>query len=476
MDRFKIFPSIGIARLGGSKREYFLCPEKSDSLGIEIGADSKETEIKNFKDGDGLIKRQGARFRVFELDEATKEYLPVDMSTISVEWKVSLANKKAAVDRSKNLPPNLPPDTAPQLPFALRPNHEELIIKGGEKTITGKNSNGVFFDSAKYKKDIVYLGELKTDSNGNLIVLGGYGNSKSPSNAPLAATPNSGFYFSDDWYDDTSDGYVFGEITLADGTKFQTNSSWIIVGPPDFAPGVRSFVSLYDIIEELFLPLPISTSFTKHIEPLISKFLSYKWVQNKDFSIPYTIKELSDNSAASKIKRIKANASITKRISELREFTVTSIQKKHIENWVNGDFINEVNTAENNLMTGDSLTKIVLDTTVGQGFFPGIEGGIVLRNKNIFSEPFRIKSTIEPGDITAMMALPWQADFIECKTNWWPTQRPQQVHLADGKIEEWDRNIVIGNNYNHKKLVDNFNKLGFVKPVGNEQIESERSL
>ena len=25
------------------------------------------------------------------------------------------------------------------------------------------------------------------------------------------------------------------------------------------------------------------------------------------------------------------------------------------------------------------------------------------------------------------MALPWQADFYECSTHWWPAQRPDNV-------------------------------------------------
>ena len=33
----------------------------------------------------------------------------------------------------------------------------------------------------------------------------------------------------------------------------------------------------------------------------------------------------------------------------------------------------------------------------------------------------------QPGDINAYMALPWQADFNECNTNWWPAQRPDIV-------------------------------------------------
>lgn len=57
----KIFPSIGIARLGDSEKEFFLVPE---APGI-----APEPE-GGFKDKDRRIKRQGARFRLYGFDEA----------------------------------------------------------------------------------------------------------------------------------------------------------------------------------------------------------------------------------------------------------------------------------------------------------------------------------------------------------------------------------------------------------------------
>src|SRR5690349_7898831 len=107
MDRFKIFPSIGVARLGGSKSSFFICPESEYSLGVELDIAGVEKEIEYFKDGQGLIKRQGARFRVFELDPDSNEYKPADMTKLTVEWTAHLVNKKAAVVRPAN-PPGIP--------------------------------------------------------------------------------------------------------------------------------------------------------------------------------------------------------------------------------------------------------------------------------------------------------------------------------------------------------------------------------
>ena len=61
----------------------------------------------------------------------------------------------------------------------------------------------------------------------------------------------------------------------------------MIVGPPDFAPGVKNFVTLYDVIQDLavrrgLLPAPTEPpnrpSFTRHIQPILASALGYRWV------------------------------------------------------------------------------------------------------------------------------------------------------------------------------------------------------
>ncbi|GES76036.1 hypothetical protein RCL2_000343800 [Rhizophagus clarus] len=72
------------------------------------------------------------------------------------------------------------------------------------------------------------------------------------------------------------------------------------------------------------------------------------------------------------------------------------------------------------------LNKAALEWCVGGPFFPGIEMTYLAYDKNTFHVyDFRINSDMfRPGDINAYMALPWQADFNECNTHWWPAQRP----------------------------------------------------
>ncbi len=47
-----------------------------------------------------------------------------------------------------------------------------------------------------------------------------------------------------------------------------------------------------------------------------------------------------------------------------------------------------------------------------------------------------------PGDLTALMALPWQADFWDCRDGWWPAQRPDDVRRFSGVRQigcQWHR-------------------------------------
>src|SRR5690242_16783288 len=82
-----IFPKIGIARLGNSQ-EYFIGPE-SPGVALE--------PVGGFKDALGQINRQGARFRIYGFDDAGVVVAELtSKNKVSINWRVSVANKKAA--------------------------------------------------------------------------------------------------------------------------------------------------------------------------------------------------------------------------------------------------------------------------------------------------------------------------------------------------------------------------------------------
>jgi hypothetical protein len=75
----------------------------------------------------------------------------------------------------------------------------------------------------------------------------------------------------------------------------------------------------------------------------------------------------------------------------------------------------------------EALSRAALEPCVGAPFYPGIEITYIATAPDTWSGPCRVKQSFRPGDITSHMALPWQSDFSECATNWWPTARPDDV-------------------------------------------------
>jgi hypothetical protein len=110
------------------------------------------------------------------------------------------------------------------------------------------------------------------------------------------------------------------------------------------------------------------------------------------------------------------------------------------------------------------MTRAALRAAVGRGFFPGIEAGIITRDPTIYATPFDFRidhAQLQPGDLTAQMAVPWQADFFDCAGAWWPSQRPDNVRRIAAASDEvpWDRGIT-----SHLEMVHNFPKLAFITP------------
>jgi len=89
----------------------------------------------------------------------------------------------------------------------------------------------------------VYLGELRTDHHGRLIVLGGRG--KAAGDGPLV-----GFSDNPGWADDICDGPVKVKIKLHHEDREvepdRIRNAWVVTAPPDYAPDLSNVVTLYD--------------------------------------------------------------------------------------------------------------------------------------------------------------------------------------------------------------------------------------
>src|ERR1700730_422844 len=254
---YRIHPGIGVARIGNSSTEdgtegYFIGPEVPDIAFVPPGG--------KYRDDDKNIKRQGARFRIYEYTyvlvgpplwlepnpDAAAFVREITSDDADIEWHVHLANLKSK-DQHGNAAYNDP----------------------GEKTIAGPNKSVDIGGSALGAN--VPLGTLQTDGTGRLIVVGGFGKSASPQGLPLIGLFNNG------WYDDVSDGSVRATIVMkGTGAKPAVEPAWAIVGVPGFAEPISAIVTMYDLAYDIATKLPppnmlvppTTVSFTRDIYPV----------------------------------------------------------------------------------------------------------------------------------------------------------------------------------------------------------------
>lgn len=237
---------------------------------------------------------------------------------------------------------------------------------------------------------------------------------------------------------------------------------------------------------------------------------------------------------------------------------LTDTQLFILKQWAEGKFINEkeekiVDDIQDETRA-EKLDSGVIANIIGGAFCPGGEVSWVIRNPVIYSKPYRINANpeflpgmdnstagttpgvqaynhpdnlsltsnyekgLEPGDITKMSALPWQADFNECSMQtvnvtfqewntinpanpndpflekyqetfdvlWWPAHRPMQVfkQVTDGNGKviatnqvNWARGIP--QTYEGDlKMVTAWNELGFVlyDASSGRYLEKERNF
>lgn len=310
-------PSVGIARLGNSPKDFYLTPISIGGLPLECDAYGNPTgePFSTFKDALGRVKRQAQPFKVLRTQDGVA-YEEVTLSTSgvqSIEWTVHLANKKAAWYQFSELQGNLllgEENSYENQKISLRnatvtdPNcrQKKLIIDPGPRTLSGANQRvevsretiptdypfGSFPNSnPKYGWPINSLGTLKTDSEGRLLVLGAYGRAGGDE-------PISGYGGADTWYDDIADGPVYCTVTFTDGTS-QNLTAWVACCSPDFAPEIVNISTLDDTMFDVavryfnFQPdiyqndswnLNYVVNFQRDILPIIQRISRYQWVSN----------------------------------------------------------------------------------------------------------------------------------------------------------------------------------------------------
>lgn len=497
---YRIHPGLGIARLGNSAAEFFVGPEVPGIPSHELAADGSDgPPLSTYKDAQGRIKRQAARFSVweYERDEASgAEALigEVKPARATIEWSVGLANTKAAGFAIFGAQP--PQRRNPGVPLS------QLSITPQYPTIGGANRQATATTSGLFRGQAVDLGELRTDALGRLLVLGGRGLSFSPSNKPI-----TGFANNRDWCDDVADGPVDATLTFADGTRRSVDKgSWVVVAPPDYAPSVLGITTLYDValdaaVSRGWRHAPAMPSFRDEVLPILQRVAALRFVnqfaQWNSFSRDYALLGTAGNPTADTLRKDTHALLLDIELSSvLDRFAFTARQKTVLALWAQGSFVQDFAVAAPPaIRSPEAIDRAALDATVGGGFFPGIEIGILSTNPELYDEPFRltrqafsdndpsigaaVQTTLRAGSLTERMACPWQADFMKCSGNWWPAQRPDTVTVRPADptpSADWDLGI-----HSHIDLVANFWKLGFLHPAtapngDSVMVESERDV
>ena len=501
----KIHPAIGIARLGNSPDEFFIGPEIPGIYPRPTGG---------YRDTQGRIKRQAARFRLFGYDKNGKTIREITAQEASITWTVTLANKKAEWIKFQG-PKSRTNKKLRRNPTVI--DRKTLIIDPGPRSLHGPNQ-AASFDTGTFLGVRVPLGEIRADQQGRLLVLGGFGHSSSPASNPI---DEEEFANNDGWHDDVSDGPVTAIVEFkSDGTSAEAVGAWVICAPPKFAPELENVITLYDTlrqvaVDKLGLKLPAKPSFTKDIFPLLQRAVRMKWVSGmvshpeehgisraRDHdevkvpahsTLPGVIPPSGTASARAAIFDKLRDPALRPRQSsgesdmpmihsdfypaEVNQ-PLTKIQYSWMKKWKNGNFIDDWPgpPTPSRRITPEGLDRAALEPCVGGAFYPGIEASWMLRDVYKFSEPFRLDpASLEAGDVTKQMAVPWQADFTDCAQEgelaWWPAQRPDEVFPEGGGLQvPWTRDIV-----NSKAdMIRKWHRLGFVVKKGRKYVETER--
>ena len=316
----RIHPAIGIARVGNSE-EYYLGPESmagmdvsnaektKGGLPIKPGTDCTTILSTDLRDGGGKLKRQAARFRIYQYafpDAAGTETYPVSTQACPAEvqigsqvdgkivkdivWTVHLANKKANSWKGGD---GVQPFESNALPHLRNPAFGDLadparlktlVIDAGPRAVQASLQALVRFDAdtqpscadlasggitglphytPSFPKGgaaeiaaantpggvIRSLGAITTEANGRLLVLGGYGKACGfdMQGNYSASARLEGDVNNDNWFDDVADGPVTALLIFSDGTtRAVEGGAWVISSDPSYAPQTANVVSLWD--------------------------------------------------------------------------------------------------------------------------------------------------------------------------------------------------------------------------------------
>lgn len=465
----KIHPSIGIARVGNSRKDdgYYIGPQVTDPAPQPPGY---------YRDGSGALKREVAQFRIYGYNAAGRAVRELRMDAgAEIEWTVELANHKGAwynFELALDIPEaaTAPPSTRRN---ANVKDRRKLAITPSPRCIDAPSAQGAqyHFDDGSFMGITVGLGELRTDARGRLLVFGGHGKSASVDGKPPTTFANN-----DGWYDDTSDGPVTARVRL-DGRDLDVAPAWVVVAPPNYGPQQKSVRTMYALMTDMAiqagqLPAPTRPSFTHDLLPIFAALCDLQWMNagfaaGFGYGMPqhlldpsYLHKLAQPGDTYKELRRTVANAfrnPLDNDISQKpwpwvygdamdvpmppipRAMTaLTTTQLALLDSWAEGHFvadyiagnlpprhIDEVPLPEQPAM----LDRAALEFCLADAFHPGCEMTWPVRHATMYLEPYRWRhrnrdnpepdygSTLTPGEATSYNG-PLYAQFAGSITRW----------------------------------------------------------
>ena len=114
-----------------------------------------------------------------------------------------------------------------------------------------------------------------------------------------------------------SDGPVTARVRI-DGAAVPCDPAWVVVGPPSYAPDLKSVRTMYDLLRSLFVetghfPEPTTASVRDDILPILTRVTRLQWV-NQGFATAYGWH------AAARVRQPALVAHLSKPGDEFREF------------------------------------------------------------------------------------------------------------------------------------------------------------
>jgi hypothetical protein len=458
-----IHPAIGIARVGSSETEYLLGPQVPFSAPREANSSHDEA---------GQLKREAVEFRIYGYDEDNSVVAELTADNADIVWSVHVANAKAAWFKFRHaMDIDSQKDTVVKRrnPHIVDPEERcRMIIDPGRRFIGGRNQGGQAqhrFDTGKFKDLAVYLGELRTTQAGRLIFLGGYGVSRSPNGAPPHVEgEEDAFGNAADWHDDIADGPVDATVRI-DGVEIPTEGAWVVSAPPNYAPDLKSWRTLYDLMHDLYVSAgwlrpKEKPSFTEDIYPVLGRLSSLQWV-NKAFAAIFGHKAPFDFLDGARIRQLsqvhgghELDLFRPLRVAVFRIFreqeqhpsdpaawpwlygdtfgtgedndpylnlALSGERARYLKAWTDGDFVEDWGALPRPPVDIDSyplgdqpsaLDRAMLDFCAADAFHPGIELTWPMRHLSIYEKPFRIRRAKEPeADYGSQLDVRTALDF-----------------------------------------------------------------